>query len=717
MTVKRDLIGKLAAEMSLRRDQVQNTVQLLDDGNTIPFVARYRKEATDCLDEEQLRSLLDRLSYLRKLAERQDTVIESIAEQGKLTPELEAAILTSETLQAIEDLYLPFKPKRRTRATMALERGLGTLADHILDQLMTRDTPDNLAAPFLSEDVPSAEDAWQGARDIVAEYISDDARGREIARRETHQHGGVVIQAADLDKDPKKVFQTYYQFAGNLRALRPHQILAINRGEQEGVLRVKFNAPDDDIVARLLRLYPPNRKSPLAMQLQLAVEDSYKRLIQPAIERELRRVQTDEADQHAISVFATNLRGLLLQPPLKGYVVIGIDPGFRTGSKVAVVDQTGKVLETVTIFPHQPQNQRTESLRILAYLVEQHHARLIAIGNGTASRETEDLVATLIRNGAPVQYLMVNEAGASVYSASPLARAELPDLDVTMRGAVSIARRVLDPLAELVKIEPRSIGVGLYQHDVDQKALETRLNEVVESVVNNVGVNANTASPALLQYVAGLGPKLAERIVEQRNTAGPFKSRLELRKVKGMGEKTFEQAAGFLRIPDGATLLDTTGVHPESYPVVERLLKHLNLSLADPDLARQVRDLAPRLDVPALAEALKVGIPTLEDILNDLSRPGRDPRSELDAPVLRSDVLSMDDLQPGMMLRGTVRNVVDFGAFVDIGVKQDGLVHISEMADTHVRSPYEVLSVGDVIHVKVVSVDKDRGRIALSLRR
>jgi uncharacterized protein len=712
----RDIISKLAVELKLRREQVVSTVNLLDEGNTVPFVARYRKEATGSLDEEQLRSLLDRLTYLRKLAERQDTVIASITEQGKLTPDLETAILTAETLQAVEDLYLPYKPKRRTRASIAQERGLGPLADKLLAQEVTRDTLDQIAQPFLTDDVPTAAEALQGARDIVAEYVSDDARARDIVRRLTQQRSTLVSQVADGTKDPKKVYETYYEFSIALSSIRPHQILAINRGEHEDALKVRLDAPEDQLTERLLHLYPSNRRSPLAEQLELAVVDAYKRLIAPAIEREIRREATEWADQHAIGVFATNLRGLLLQPPLKGYTVLGIDPGFRTGSKVAVVDATGKVLDTVTIYPHPPQSERMRSLQVLAHLVEKHGVDLIAIGNGTASRETEELVATLIREQATSKYLMVNEAGASVYSASPLARAELPDLDVTMRGAVSIARRVLDPLAELVKIDPRSIGVGLYQHDVDQKALGTKLDEVIESVVNSVGVNVNTASPALLQYVAGLGPKLAERIVEQRNTEGAFRSRLAIRRVKGMGDKTFEQAAGFLRIPNGDNLLDNTGVHPESYPVVEHLLKDLKLSLSDPELAQKVRQLRPSLDVSALAARLGVGIPTLEDILNDLTRPGRDPRAELDAPMLRSDVLKMEDLLPGMKLKGTVRNVVDFGAFVDIGVKQDGLVHISEMASHRVRDPYEVVSVGDVVDVTVLNVDVQRGRIALSMR-
>jgi uncharacterized protein len=714
--LKRDLIGKLSTELTLRRDQVQRTVDLLDEGNTVPFVARYRKELTGSLDEEQLRKLLDRLTYLRKLAERQDTVIGSISEQGKLTPELETAILAAETLQAVEDLYLPYKPKRRTRGMIALERGLGPLADRIFEQDCTRETLEQAAQPFLNDEVPTVEDAYQGARDIVAERVADDARGRDLARRLTRRKGVITSQVADASKDAKQVYETYYEFDSALTTIRPHQVLAINRGEREDVLKVRVEAPDEEITNGLLRLYPSDCRSIFAEQLELAISDSYKRLITPAIEREMRRELTETADQHAIGVFATNLRGLLLQPPVKGHVVIGIDPGFRTGCKVAVVDETGKVLDTATIYPHPPQNERTRALHTLAHLVQTHSADLIAIGNGTASRETEELVATLIREHGPAQYLMVNEAGASVYSASPLARAELPDMDVSMRGAVSIARRVLDPLAELVKIDPRSIGVGLYQHDVDQKALGTKLDEVIESVVNSVGVNVNTASPALLQHVAGLGPKLAERIVELRDAAGAFRSRLAIKQVKGMGDKTFEQAAGFLRVPDADNLLDNTGVHPESYPAVKKLLQHWGLNLSDPNLARDVRQRRSSLDVSKVAQEIGIGVPTLEDILGDLTRPGRDPRSELDAPILRSDVLKMEDLQPGMKLTGTVRNVVDFGAFVDIGVKQDGLVHISEMADFYVNDPYEVVDVGDVVEVTVINVDIDRGRIGLSMR-
>ncbi len=716
MVTTRDIVGSLAAELALRREQVQRTVTLLDDGNTIPFVARYRKEATGSLDEEQLRRLLDRLTYLRKLAERQDAVLASIAGQGKLTPELEGAIGQADTLQAVEDLYLPYRPKRRTRAMIAGERGLEPLAAQILAQERTRESLASLAQPFLGEDVPTPDDAFQGARDIVAERIADDARSRDLARRLTQRRGSLVSRLEDEDKDAKGVYETYYTFEAGLRAIRPHQVLALNRGEREEVLRVSVSAPDEEIVSGLLRLYPPDPRSILAEQLSLAAADAYKRLVAPAIEREMRRDLTEQADRHAIGVFATNLRNLLLQPPLKDRVVLGIDPGFRTGCKVAVVDPTGKVLDTATIFPHPPQNQREAALRLLAGLVERHGIQLIAIGNGTASRETEELVAALIREHAGVQYLIVNEAGASVYSASPLARAELPDLDVSMRGAVSIARRVLDPLAELVKIDPRSIGVGLYQHDVDQKALAAKLDEVIESVVNSVGVNVNTASPALLQHVAGLGPKLAARIVEHRDAHGPFPSRLAVRGVKGMGDRTFEQAAGFLRVPGGENLLDNTGVHPESYDAVFALLDHFDMDLSDPDLAQRIRDERASWDRPGLAAALGIGLPTLEDILDDLTRPGRDPRVELAAPVLRSDVLKLEDLAPGMRLTGTVRNVVDFGAFVDIGVKQDGLVHISEMADFHVRNPYEIVGVGDIVQVTILNVDVQRGRIALSLR-
>ena len=711
-----DYAKLISEKLSIQSRQVTAVIELTEADNTLPFIARYRKEATGSLDEEQLRQVISWYEKMKAVDERRSAILASIEEQGKLTPELQLSLARADTLTALEDLYQPYKPKRKTRASMAREKGLGGLADLLLQQARTRLTLAEIAAPFLNDQVATLEEAWAGARDIVAEMISDHAEVRRVTREKAMQWGVLHSEKAEGAEDPKGIYQTYYEFECRVDRLRPHQVLALNRGEGEKALRIHLEVLERDWRNAIAAVFLPDRLSPLAEQMDQAVQDAAERLLLPAIERDVRRALKESAEEHAIQVFAENLRALLNQPPLAGYTVLGIDPGFRTGSKVAVVDATGKVLDTATIYPHPPQNEREKSLRILAALVQKHHIDLIAIGNGTASRETEELAATLIRGGTTAQSLIVNEAGASVYSASPLARAELPDLDVTMRGAVSIARRVLDPLAELVKIDPRSIGVGLYQHDVDQKALVTKLDEVIESVVNRVGVNVNTASPALLQHVAGLGPKLAERLVELRDAEGRFPSRLAIRRVKGMGDKTFEQAAGFLRIPDGDTLLDNTGVHPESYPVVEKLLKRLKLDLSDPDLPGQVRKQRPALDIPALAEALNVGVPTLEDILGDLTRPGRDPRSELDTPVLRSDVLSMDDLKPGMKLTGTVRNVVDFGAFVDIGVKQDGLVHISEMADFYVKDPYELVDVGDVIEVTVLSVDVDRKRIALSMR-
>ncbi len=717
----KDLLGRLSKHLNLKRSQVERTVDLFDQDNAVPFIARYRKEVTGGLDEEVLAEFRERLDALRRLDARQKTVIKTIEEQGKLTPELEEAIEEAETLQVVEDLYLPYKPKRRTRAQVARERGLEPLAELIVGQAIFDVALEEVAAPYLSEDVPTPEDAWQGARDIVAEMVSEDARGREVARRLTWDYGELEASLADAEQDPKRTYELYYEFRGRLGRLRPHQVLAINRGEAEGALRVKVRVEAEEIVAALREIYPSDRRSPLAHDLLVAVWDAYERLIGPAIEREVRRDLTRWADEHAINVFATNLRNLLLMPPIKGATVLGIDPGYRTGCKLAVVDATGKVLDVGAIYPHPPQEERRESLDVLHELVAAYEIDLIAIGNGTASRETEELVATLIGEGAgasgeTLRYLIVNEAGASVYSASPLARAELPDLDVSLRGAVSIARRVQDPLAELVKIDPQSIGVGMYQHDVDQKALGGALAWVTESVVNAVGVDVNTASPALLQYIAGLGPKLAERIVAHRDTRGSFGAREAIKKVKGMGAKTFEQAAGFLRIPEGENLLDRTGVHPESYGAVGRLMEWLGLALDDPHLAEKLGQAQAAHDIEGLAAEVGVGGPTLADILAELQRPGRDPRDDVPPPILREDVLHMEDLKPGMRLLGTVRNVVDFGAFVDIGVKEDGLVHVSKMADYRVESPYEVVGVGDVVEVTVINVDVERGRIGLSMR-
>ncbi len=713
----KDLLGRLSRDLNLRRSQVERTAALFDEGNTLPFIARYRKEVTGGLDEVQLASFRDRLNELRKLDERQKAVVKSIAEQGKLTPELEEAIEEAETLQEVEDLYLPYRPKRRTRAQVARERGLEPVAAWILEQRpLAEGERERAVMGYLSDEVPTPEDAWQGARDIVAEVVSDDAQSREAIRSLAWRSGVLAAEVADEAQDPKRVYELYYAFQSGLRQVKPHQVLALNRGERDGVLRVGVEMHEERAVAALERLYPPSPRSPLAADLHAAIVDSYRRLIRPSIEREVRRDLTEQADEHAIGVFATNLRNLLLTPPISGQTVLGIDPGYRTGCKLAVVDPTGRVLDTGTIYPHKPQSRWREALDALRALVARHGVTLLAIGNGTASRETEELAAELIRDGVDASYLLVSEAGASVYSASTLAREELPDLDVSLRGAVSIARRAQDPLAELVKIDPKSIGVGMYQHDVDQTALAEALAQVTESVVNTVGVDVNTASPALLQYVAGLGPALAARIVAYRDEHGPFESRQAVKRVKGLGAKTFEQAAGFLRVPGSSNLLDNTGVHPESYATVRRLLDRLGLALNDPHLSRKLAQARRGLDMARLASELGVGEPTLTDIFDELQRPGRDPREDVPPPLLRRDVLQMEDLRPGMKLHGTVRNVVDFGAFVDIGVKQDGLVHISQMADTRVDSPYEVVGVGDVVEVTVLDVDVERGRISLSLR-
>lgn len=701
---------KIASLLSLREDQVAATIALFDAGNTLPFIARYRKEQTGSLDEEQLRELQQALEQLRALEERRQAILASIEEQGKLTDELRQQIEAAETRTALEDLYQPYKPKRRTRASIARDKGLQGLADQILQQVVGRQTLNQIVAPFLNDEVPNQDEALAGARDIVAEMISDDPAVRGRTREKALQWAVLRCEKADKAEDPRAVYQTYYAFEGLVGRLRPYQVLAINRGEAEKVLRVQVAVPERDWRTAIAQSYQPNPRSPLAEQLQLAIDDAAERLLLPAIERDVRRTLTEQAETHAIQIFAANLRGLLSQPPLAGHTILGIDPGFRTGCKVAVVDPTGKVLDTATIYPHEPQRQWDAALRTLQALITRHNATLIAIGNGTASRETERLAAQLIQGMPHVRYLIVNEAGASVYSASPLARAELPDLDVSLRGGVSIARRVLDPLAELVKIDPQSIGVGLYQHDVDQKQLAATLSGVVESVVNRVGVDVNVASPMLLTYVSGIGPKLAENIVAHRNEHGPFSSRKALRNVAGLGPKAFEQAAGFLRIRNGENPLDASAIHPESYRVAEQVLKLAGLSTHSTPSEREaaLARLTAQHSVEELAEQLGTGVPTLRDILEQLVRPGRDPREDLPAPILRSDVLSLDDLSPGLQLKGTVRNVVDFGAFIDIGVKQDGLLHQSRMPRG------TVLQVGDVIDVEVEAIEAARGRISLA---
>ncbi len=697
---------RIGSELRIKPSQVEAAIELLDSGNTVPFIARYRKEATDGLDEEQLRLITERLSRLRALDERRETILSAIEEQGKLTAELRKEILLAQTMTALEDLYQPYKPARRTRASVAREKGLEPLANLILEQPLSRQTAHEIAAPFVSEEVASAAEALQGAQDIVAETISNNARIRQMIRKKALDWGTLSCKKVKDAQDTKRVYELYYAYEGRLDRLKPHQILAINRGGAAKILRVNVDIDERNWLLSIRTVYRPDRRSPLAEQLQQAINDAAQRLLLPAINRDIRNRLTEKAEAHAISIFARNLRGLLNQPPLFDHTVLAIDPGYRTGCKIAVVDPTGKILATDTIYPHQPQRKWSDSLKALSLLVKRHKVTVIAIGNGTASRETEKLVAELTSKLESVSYLIVNEAGASVYSASKLARAELPDLDVSLRGAVSIGRRVLDPLAELVKIDPKSIGVGLYQHDVNQKRLSESLHGVVESVVNQVGVDVNTASPALLSYVSGIGPKLSERIVAYRDKNGRFSSRQSLLQVNGLGSKAFEQSAGFLRIRGGDNPLDAGAIHPESYDIATALLQRVKLS---PEASLAARDAALSQIAPTaeLAADLGAGLPTLEDIFEQLVRPGRDPRADLPAPILRKDVLSMADLQPGMILTGTVRNVVDFGAFIDIGVKQDGLLHRSQIPR------HQHLVVGDVQEVSILKVDAERGRISL----
>lgn len=705
--------GKIAEQLSIRPQQVSAVIEMLDEGNTIPFIARYRKERTGSLDEEQLRQIQSLLEKMRALDERRTTILASIEEQGKMTDELREKITAADNITLLEDLYAPYKPKRRTRASIAREKGLQPLADFILKQFRTPGTPEDLAKNFINETVFDEEEALAGARDIVAETISEDADVRTRVREKALMYALVKVEKIDDAIDERKVFEVYYAFESRVDRLRPHQILAINRGETEKILRIKVEVAAEDWSPAVHKIYRPDSASAFASHLEAAIQDAAERLLLPAIERDVRRHFSEVAEQHAIKVFAENLRALLGQPPLIGHTVLGIDPGFRTGCKIAVVDATGKMLDTTTIYPHEPQKRSKEALATLLALIKKYHVTLITIGNGTASRESEQLAAELLRMPddavKSVRYLITNEAGASVYSASPLARAELPTLDVSLRGAVSIARRVQDPLAELVKIDPKSIGVGLYQHDVDQSELTHSLEAVVEDVVNWVGVDANTASPALLTHVSGIGPKLAETIVAYRDENGPFASRAELRRVPKLGEKTFVQSAGFLRIINGKDALDATAIHPESYPIARKVLERAKVRPeATPEERRRALALLRKSPgVEILAEEMGAGVPTLTDIFDQLARPGRDPRADAPAPILRSDVLKMEDLTPGMRLKGTVRNVVDFGAFVDIGVKQDGLLHRSQL-------PREtILRVGDVIDVEVLKVETDRGRIGL----
>jgi uncharacterized protein len=690
-------------------NKVDAAVKLLDDGNTIPFIARYRKEATGRLDEEQLRKIEENIARLRSLQERRETIIRGIRGQGKLTPKIEDNIQSASTRTELEDLYQPYKPKRKTRAGTARKNGLEGLSDLILKQPAINQTLEEAAKPFLSAQVKTLEQAWQGARDIAAETISDHPETRKVVRKKALSICALTTEKKADTEDHKQVYQDYYDFEYRVDRLRPHQILAINRAENEGVLKVTLSLPEQIWQKVISEHFPQNPSSPFSGQLSKTIDDAAKRLLLPAIYRDVRRTLTEKAEEHAVQIFAKNLRALLLQPPLAGHTVLGLDPGYRTGCKVAVIDPTGKPLQTGTIYPVPPRSQIEKAREFLKELIQKYGVTLIAIGNGTGSRETESFTAGLIKEVGDLKYLIVNEAGASVYSASKLARRELPDMDVSLRGAVSIARRVQDPLAEYVKIEPKSLGVGMYQHDLNQAKLKRKLTDVVESVVNQVGVELNTASPALLAHISGIGPGLAERIVSYRDDIGLFSGRDELLDVPGMGEKTYQQAAGFLRIREGVNPIDDTAIHPESYPAALAVLDLAGIQAKEKPETRQTAlvKLSQEKSAEDLALDLQIGVPTLIDIFKQLAQPGRDPRQDLPKPFLRVDVLTMDDLVQGMELQGTVQNVVEFGAFVDLGVKQDGLLHRTQI-------PVGLdLNLGDIIRVTIRNIDKDRGRISL----
>lgn len=711
-----DIIKKLAEELNIGRHQAEAAVKLIDEGNTIPFIARYRKEATGSLDDEVLRNLDERLKYLRNLEERKNQVIASIAEQEKLTPELERSIRDAQTLVAVEDLYRPYKPKRRTRAMIAKEKGLEPLAD-LISMQMVKAPLLQAAAAYISQEkgVETAEDAIQGAKDILAERISDNAEYRTYIRNATMNKG--VVQSSAKDEKAQSVYEMYYNYEEPVKKCAGHRILALNRGENEKILTVKIAAPEDQILMYLEKQTIVRDNPHTTPVLKEAAADSYQRLIGPSIEREIRSGLTERAEEGAIKVFGKNLEQLLMQPPIVGRVVLGWDPAFRTGCKLAVVDGTGKVLDTVVIYPTAPQNKVAESKKILKDFIKKYNISLISVGNGTASRESEQIIVDLLKEiKEPVQYVIVNEAGASVYSASKLATEEFPNFDVGQRSAVSIARRLQDPLSELVKIDPKSIGVGQYQHDMNQKHLGAALEGVVEDCVNKVGVDLNTASASLLEYVSGINKALAKNIVAYREENGAFKNRKQLLKVAKLGPKAFEQCAGFMRITGGENPLDGTSVHPESYEAARKLLTRLGYDLSELGQGG-IKGIGKKIvDYRKMASELEVGEITLRDIAGELEKPARDPRDEMPKPILRSDILEMKDLKPGMVLKGTVRNVIDFGAFVDIGVHQDGLVHISQLTDKYIKHPLEAVSVGDIVEVKIISVDLAKKRIALTMK-
>lgn len=695
-----DIVKVLVDEFRLKTQHVKNVITLLDEGNTIPFIARYRKEQTGEMQDVVLRELFNRLSYLRNLETRKEEVIRLIDEQGKLTEELKRDIVKSETLQRVEDLYRPYKQKRRTRATIAKEKGLEPLVQAILALNLSKDEFQDQLLSYINEEkgVATEEEAITGAMDIIAEIVSDNPDYRAKIKKILNNKGIILSEATN--KEESTVYDMYYDYKEGIKSIANHRILALNRGEKEKKLKVSIELPDEELIS-LIKSLMIKEESYTAQYIEAAIIDGYKRLLYPSIEREIRNNLTERAEEDAIKVFSSNLHPLLMQPPIKGKNLMAIDPGFRTGCKAAVIDETGKLMDYATVYPTEPQNKVEKTKEKLKELIKKHKVNIVAIGNGTASRETEIVVVEMLKElNDDISYIIVSEAGASIYSASEVGIAEFPDIDVTIRGAVSIGRRLQDPLAELVKIDPKHIGVGQYQHDLNQGKLNNALTGVVEDCVNSVGVDLNTASPSLLKYVAGISTKVANNIVSHREEVGTFKSRKEMLKVKGLGPKTFEQCAGFLRIPGAKNPLDNTGVHPESYEVAEKLLKLDYRKMGIKDISNE----------------LQIGTPTLNDIIEELEKPGRDPRDELQKPLLRQDILKIEDLKKDMSLNGTVRNVIDFGAFVDIGVKEDGLVHISQLSDRFVKHPSEVVKVGDIVKVKILDVDLDKGRISLSMK-
>ncbi|MFI8623261.1 Tex family protein [Bacillus altitudinis] len=709
------LLKQIATELKLSTKQIGSVIQLLEDGNTVPFIARYRKEQTGSLDEVQIQTISERYTYIQNVTNRKEEVIRLIAEQDKLTDELKQKIEQAHKLQEVEDLYRPFKQKRKTKANVAKAKGLEPLAEYLLK--LPNDDIEKKASAFINEEkeVTTAEEALEGAQHIIAEQLADDPDMRKWIRSETYQKGSLVTSGKDVENDEKNVYEMYYDYQEPIKKIVPHRVLAVNRGEKEGILKATIEPPAENIRFYLDKQVLKGKQTTARPYIEAAIDDAYKRLIQPSIEREIRKELTEKAEEQAIHIFAENLRKLLLQPPMKGKRVLGVDPAFRTGCKLAVVDDTGKVHHIGVIYPHPPVQKKAEAKQKVKEIIQSSNIEVIAIGNGTASRETEQFIADLIQElDQPVSYLIVNEAGASVYSASALAREEFPDLQVEERSAISIARRLQDPLAELVKIDPKSVGVGQYQHDVSQKLLNSSLTFVVETVVNQVGVNVNTASQALLQYVSGLSKAVAGNIVKRREEIGRFTSRKELKDIPRLGAKTYEQCIGFLRITDGQDPLDRTGIHPESYKETKQFLRMINMTPDDLG-TEQLKEKIAEVKLDEAAQQLDIGPITLQDIIDQLTRPERDPRDEVPKPLLKTDVLKLEDLKQGMELQGTVRNVVDFGAFVDIGVKQDGLVHISKLSNRFVKHPLDVVSVGDIVTVWVDSVDQAKGRVALSM--